>query len=169
MRCAHSLNRVTNMVDAVGTTKYTYTSGGQLYTEDGPFTSDTVTNIYTSRLRTGLGLQQPTSFWTNKFAYDSARRLTSVTSPAGAFTYQLPNSQPSTLVQKLSLPNTSYITNNYDHVGRLLFTRLNNSSHTTLNSHTYAYNLGNQRTQQVFSAGSTYNYTYDPIGQLKVA
>lgn len=27
----------------------------------------------------------------------------------------------------------------------------------------------NQRTQQVFNAGSTYNYTYDPIGQLKVA
>src|SRR5262249_16321685 len=33
------LNRLTNMVDAVGTTKYTYASGGQLLTEDGPFAS----------------------------------------------------------------------------------------------------------------------------------
>jgi RHS repeat-associated protein len=36
----------------------------------------------------------------------------------------------------------------------------------TLNSHEYVYNPGNQRTQQVFNVGSTYNYTYDAIGQL---
>ncbi|MCW5554890.1 MAG: hypothetical protein KIS67_22345 [Verrucomicrobiae bacterium] len=36
-----------NMVDAVGTTKYAYTAGGQLWTEDGPFSSDTVTNSFT--------------------------------------------------------------------------------------------------------------------------
>ena len=54
-----ALNRVTNMFDATGTTVYTYTSGGFLYTEDGPFASDTVTNIYTNRLRVGLVLQQP--------------------------------------------------------------------------------------------------------------
>jgi hypothetical protein len=37
-------NRMTNMVDAVGTNSYTYTAGGQLLTDDGPFASDTVTN-----------------------------------------------------------------------------------------------------------------------------
>ena len=51
------LNRVTNMVDAVGTTKFTYAPGGQLWTEDGPFASDTVTNTYLNRLRVGVSLQ----------------------------------------------------------------------------------------------------------------
>jgi hypothetical protein len=39
-------------------------------------------------------------------------------------------------------------------------TWLKNSSHSTLNSHQYGYNPGNQRTQQVFGVGSTYNYIY---------
>jgi len=60
-----SLNRLTNMVDAAGTTKYTYTAGNELYTEDGPFSSDTVTNTYLNRLRTVLALQQPTGYWTS--------------------------------------------------------------------------------------------------------
>jgi YD repeat-containing protein len=60
-----ALNRKTNMVDAVGTTAYAYTAGGQLWTEDGPFADDTVTNIYNNRLRTGLSLKQPTGSWTN--------------------------------------------------------------------------------------------------------
>ena len=33
----------------------------------------------------------------------------------------------------------------------------------------YAYNAGNQRTQQVFSATNYVNYSYDNIGQLKTA
>ena len=44
-----ALNRVTNMVDEVGTTRYSYDAAGQLLTEDGPFTSDTVTNTYSNR------------------------------------------------------------------------------------------------------------------------
>lgn len=164
------LNRVTNMVDAVGTTKYAYTAGGQLWTEDGPFSSDTVTNIYSSRLRTNLSLAQPTGQWTNRFGYDAAKRLTNVTSPAGSFTYTLGAAgAASPLVKKLSLPNTSYITNHYDSVARLLFTKLNNSSHTTLNRHEYVLNTAHQRTQQTFTDSSTYDYTCDKIGQLKVA
>jgi hypothetical protein len=46
---------VTNMVDAVGTTKYTWTAGNQLLTEDGPFASDTIRNTYVNRLRTKNG------------------------------------------------------------------------------------------------------------------
>jgi YD repeat-containing protein len=38
------LDRVSNMVDAAVTTKYAYAAGGQLWTEDGPLRSDTVTN-----------------------------------------------------------------------------------------------------------------------------
>src|SRR5213592_1817621 len=46
-------------VDAVGTTVYSYTAGNQLLTEEGPFANDTVTNVYFSRVRTNLSLQQP--------------------------------------------------------------------------------------------------------------
>ena len=75
------------MVDAVGTTKYTYTAGGQLLTEDGPFASDTITNTYVNRQRTKLVLGQPTGVWTNAFGYDEACRLTNITSSAGSFAY----------------------------------------------------------------------------------
>ncbi len=163
------LNRVTNMVDGVGTTKYTYTATGQLRTEDGPFASDTVTNTYFNRMRVGMDLQQPTGVWTNQFTYDAARRLTNVVSPAGSFTYLLADLVPSKLTVRLDLPNASYITNTYDVNARLLSTTLKNSSDTVLNSHTYGYDPANQRTQQLFNAGSTVNYTYDRIGQLKVA
>ena len=37
---------MTNMVNGIGTTKYTYTAAGQLPTEDGLLASHTVTNVY---------------------------------------------------------------------------------------------------------------------------
>src|SRR5215831_9026020 len=48
------------MIDAVGTTAFTYTDSGQLLTENGPFANSTVTSIYWSRMRTNLSLAQPT-------------------------------------------------------------------------------------------------------------
>jgi len=41
------------MVDASGTTVYGYTTGGQLWTENGPFDNDTVTITYANGLKTG--------------------------------------------------------------------------------------------------------------------
>src|SRR5947209_6910940 len=71
------------------------------------------------------------------------------------------------LVARLNLPNTSYITNNQDGLGRLLSTILKNSGDTILNSHEYSYNDGSQRTRQTFTGGSTYvDYYYDNISQL---
>ncbi len=55
-----ALNRLTNMVDAAGATKYSYTLGNQLLTEISPFSSGGLTNTYVNRLRTSLSLQQPT-------------------------------------------------------------------------------------------------------------
>jgi len=42
------------MVDAVGTTKYTYYAGGLLNTEDGPWSSDTVSYTYNKQSRITL-------------------------------------------------------------------------------------------------------------------
>src|SRR6266576_2916893 len=153
------------MLGAVGTTAYAYAAGGQLWTEDGPWSSDTVTNGYSNRLRMSLSLAQPTGSWTNGFGYDPAKRLTNVTSQAGAFGYTFVG-QASRLTQKLSLPNSSYITNTYDAVARLTGTYLKNSTNGTLDAYTYLYNPGNQRTNLTRTDASTYDFTYDPIGQL---
>ena len=162
-------NRLTNMVDAAGTTVYTYTLGNQLLTEDGPFASDTVTNTYVNRLRTALALQQPTGSWTNGFGWDAAKRLTNVISPAGTFSYTYVASLPSLLVRKLALPNTTYVTNNFDWVGRLLDTSLKNSGNTSLDSYAYVYDPANERTNLTRLDTSTVGFKYDKIGQLTVA
>src|SRR2546428_7198869 len=89
------------------------------------------------------------------------------TSPAGTFTYTYRGA--GNLWTNLALPNSARITNAYDSVTRLTETRLLNNLNSTLNKHLYTYNTGNQRTQQTFPDNSTANYTYDNIGQLKVA
>jgi len=114
-----------------------------------------VTNTYLNRLRTALALQQSTGAWTNGFGYDSARRLTNVTSQAGSFAYQYAAPGPA-LIQKLLLPNGAYITNSYDTVARVLTNKLNNSSQITLDSYAYIYNPANQRTN-VTRAGKGVN------------
>ena len=162
------LNRLINMLDAVGTTVYTYASGGERFTEDGPFASDTVTNVYLYRQRVGLGLQQPTGRWTNSFGYDTAKRLTSVGSPAGAFGYTY-DTQQLGLVDKVTLPTGSIITNRYDGSARLLGTWLKTSGSTVLDAATYGYNALFQRTTVTNAAGTNVAYQYDPLGQLTVA
>ena len=155
------------MVDAAGTTKYTYYTGGLLNTEDGPWASDTVTYTYNNRMRASLSLQQPTGAWTNGYTWDAAHRLGTETSPAGTFTYTYQS--PGRLVKKLALPNTSYITNTYDNAARLTGTYLDNSANTVLDKAEYLYNFGNQRTRLTRTDGSYYTNSYDNIGQLKWA
>ena len=161
---------MTNMVDAAGTSAYAYTAGNQLWTEDGPWASDTVTNTYNNRLRTGLVLQQATGSWTNGFGYDAAKRLSSVTSSAGTFTYTLGGvGAASPLPKKVLLPNTSYITNTYDTMARLTGAYLKTSGNVVTNKHEYGYNAGSQRINSTNLAGTYYTNSYDGIGQLKVA
>jgi len=155
------------MVDASGTSKYTYYAGGLMNTEDGPWSTDTVTYTYNiARLRTGLTLQQPTGSWTNGVGYDAAKRLTNVTSSGGTFTYAYKAGQASRLPIKIGLPNTSYIINTYDSVALLTGTYLDNSANTVLDKSEYVYNVGNQRIRHTRTDGSYYTNNYDNIGQL---
>jgi RHS repeat-associated protein len=156
------------MVDGVGVTRYTYTSVSQILSEVGPWSSDTVTYGYSDMLRTSLSLQQPTGSWTNGYAYDAAKRLTNVTSQAGAFGYSYDPTRQM-LPEAIALPNTSYISNVYDVNARLLTTTLYNSAGGTLDAAQYGYNVGNQRTAYTNAAGTDVAYIYDAIGQLKVA
>lgn len=166
------LDRLTTMVDAVGTTRYTYNAAGLLLSEDGPWAEDTVSYTYSSqRLRTELSLLAPNaSPWAQTYGYDPAERLTNVTSPAGVFGYMLGGSgAPSPLVKKLALPNAAFITNNYDSLARMLSTVLKNSANAVQNSHAYGYNLAGQRTALTNTAGDYRNYGYDNISRLTSA
>jgi RHS repeat-associated protein len=70
------------------------------------------------------------------------------------------------LSKRLTLPNTSYITNTYETVARLATTYLRKNDGTVLNKHEYTYNVAGQRTQQIRVDDTYVNYFYDPIGQL---
>jgi len=121
-------DRLTNMIDARGTTAYSYTSFGALLTEDSPWASETVSYSYTNRLRSGLNLQAPNaSDWVQSHSYYAANRLSNITSATGTFSYEdfacvnsIPS--PSALVQKLSLQSGAYIANAWDTYGRMLST-----------------------------------------------
>jgi RHS repeat-associated protein len=163
------LNRLTNMVDASGTTKYTYTAGNQLLSEDGPWDSDTVTFGYTNRLRTSLNLQQPTGAWTNGLSFDAAHRVTNIISQAGSFKYSYAPNLASRLTIQLALPAGFFITNQYDVVARLTDTALYSAPTTVAERSTYTYNQAGQRITFQPPAVPRYAFTYDPIGQLKSA
>jgi len=164
------LDRLQQMVDAAGTTTYTYHGSGNLLTEDGPWASDTVTYGYNSaRLRNSLTLQQAAGTWSQSYLYDTVRRMTNVSSPAGAFGYGY--SGPSPLVRQVALPNTSKIVNSYNAkpLLRFLSTELKNSANVVLNKHSYQYDPGIRRTNQTFTDASFVHYGYDLDDQLTSA
>jgi YD repeat-containing protein len=163
-------NRLTNMVDAAGTTRFTYTPAGNLLTEDNPWASDTVTHSYHAsvpRLRTALTVQQPSGNWAQSHTYQPSKRLATIVSPAGTFTYTYKGA--GTLWTNLALPNSSRITNGYDTGARLTGTWLRNSSGTILNRHVYQYNSGGLRSKQTRQDNSYVNYGYDNNAQLTSA
>ena len=71
-----AINELTRMSDGIGTTTFTYTPGGQLASESGPWASDKIAYTYTNRLRIALDLQQPSSSdWIQTYGYDLATSL----------------------------------------------------------------------------------------------
>ena len=165
------LNRLTNMVDAVGATRYSYDRAGLLLTEDGPWAYDTVTSIYTNRLRASLTLQQPGAPVAWQYRYDTAHRLDTLVSPAGMFSYRYPAAgatlaRASRLPVQVDLP-VGAIVNSYDGMARVTNNILRNLAQATLNAHAYAYNNASQRTRMTStSAGNYVDYGYDALGQL---
>jgi len=157
------------MVDGLGTTRYTYDAANQILSEGGLWQDDTVSYTYANRQRIGLSLAQPGSDpWTQSYGYDAAKRLTSVASSAGVFSYAY-DPVRNLQVSNLTLPSGAYIKDAYDSVDRLLSTKLVNSSGTALDSQSYAYNQAAQRTAETNLPGDYRDYNYDTIGQLKRA
>jgi RHS repeat-associated protein len=167
----NALNQLTSMVDAVGTTTFSYTPAGQLASEKSPWTNNTVTYTYVQGLRTALNLTQPSSSWSQTYGFDAAWRMTNIVSPAGAFGYSY-NVQPeSSLVSEISLPNEAYITNSFDSLARLTQTSLNNYykwGHT-LDGYSYGFDalgLATNITRNLGLTSSSVAVGFDNIGQI---
>ncbi len=164
-----ALNRLTNMVDSVGTTAFSYTPSGQLQTESGPWTNDTLTCTYVQGLRTALALSQTTGSWSQSYGFDAGWRLQSVTSPAGSFGYSYNFEPASPLVTGITLPNGANITNSYDSLARMTGTSLNNYWTHTLDGYSYKPDALGLRTNILRNLGltsSTVTAGFDNIGQL---
>jgi RHS repeat-associated protein len=167
----NAMNWVSQMIDGIGTTTFTYTQTGQLASETGPWAGDTISYTYNDHLRSSLTLQQPNaSAWVESYGHDAANRLQSITSPAGLFQYAhnagLSGASSSALVGEISLPNGSFITNTFDGNARMLGTWLYNSTGGSLDSSVDTYNQGNQRTNVVRNSENHANYTYDTMGEV---
>ncbi len=165
-----AINELTNMLDAVGATKFTYTQIGQLASETAPWSSDTVSLTYNQRHRCGLTLSQPSGTWSQTYSYDNEWRMTSITSPAGSFTY-VPGgaSATSPLISLLSLPNAAYITNTYNALARLTSTSLLNYWGHVLDGYGYgldALGLRTNLTRELGLATNGASIGYDGIGEL---
>ncbi len=161
-----ALNRLTNIVDAAGTTTRSYTPAGFLASEGGLWSADTVNYGYTNRLLASLSIG---SSWNQNYGYDLERRLVSVSSSAGNFGYGYNVTPASALISAISLPNGALVTNSYDEMARLTQTSLNNYWGHTLDSYTYGVNALGLRTNIVRNLGltsSSVSAQYDNIGQI---
>jgi len=158
--------KMTNMVDAAGTTVFSFNTNGLLSSEDGPWASDTVSYIYRAGYRTNLTLTQPSGSFTHTYIYDSSMRVKTNTGTAGEFIYTYKNA--SGFWTNISLAGNGKIVRSNDSSGRILGTWQMNGAGTLLDYNVYAYNTGNQRTKHTRGDGSYYSFLYDSIGQLKV-
>ena len=166
-----ALRRLTNLVDAVGMTRYQYTSAGLLQSEDGPFENDMVSYGYTNRLRSSVSLPDAAGgpAWTQGYGYDAAARLASVSSPAGVFGYTY-GTTPANRPSLLNLPGGSQIGYTYDGLARLTGTELKDPTGTSLHRHTYAYAAQTDRIATMSRLdGSSVDYGYDASGHLVAA
>ena len=164
-----ALNRLTNMVDALGVTAFRYTPSGQLSSEDGPWDNDVIGYAYQQGQRTWLGVG---SGWNQTNVYDAAWRLTNVISPAGGFTYNYTLGQtmlPGSLVRTLAFSSSAWITNHYDSLARLDYTALVNPWGHALDGYSYLLDplgLRTNITRDFGLATSLVSIGYDAIGQL---
>ncbi len=171
-----SLNRLTKMLDGIGSTVFTWTPGNQLASEAGPWANDKVNYSYNNaRQRSIMSLLQPNATpWTQTYGYDTMMRLASVTSPSGGsftspsgtFSYYYSDGMDRPYIVYMPT-DESYNYCVYDSLARPTYSYAGASQ--TYQQLQYAYDPGSEMTQQVFTANNFINYSYDNIGQLKTA
>jgi RHS repeat-associated protein len=167
-----AFNRLTQVRDATGQIIYAYDSASRLESVDGPWASDKLTYQYDSLGRL-VGIQ-PETGRTLGFAYDSLGRLFQVRSGADeTFTYAF-QSETSPLPMRLTRPNGTTTTYQYDPLDRL--TAINNLTAGQVEMTSNIYTYGEQdlidsekvTTDEAlpgFNQGVT-TYSYNTVNQL---
>ncbi len=164
-----ALNRLTLVIDGVGTNAYAYDANSRLASFDGPWGNDTITYAFDALgRRTNLLVQgsQPTGY-----DYDPLNRLTGVR--VGAQTYAYTYAGASPLVQQLDRPNGSFTAYQYDALNRLTALSNRRSTGEVINEFLYAYNAQDLRASETVSNGLALTFTnqhvpydYNRLNQL---
>lgn len=169
-----AMQRLTNMVDASGTNRFTWNALGQLLTENGPWPQDTVEHRYANAQRNYLSVTQSNAaLWENKFTYDKVGRLETVTNAGGLYRYRyyggVGGGFANNLVGKLTLPNGAYVESVYTNEAQLFTRELKNSTGSELINNAYFYDDGGRRTEAYFGDKDHWSVELDEIGQLRSA
>lgn len=169
-----SYSRVKTMLDAVGTSTYSYKPVGtglgsnMLASVDGPLNNDVITYGYDS---VGRIISRGINGVMAAMVYDKLNRVASETNALGTFNYAYLNQTER--VASMSYPNGQsavydYYTNTGDQVLKQIWNR--NGNGTTLSKFNYDYNKEieiTKWTQQADSTDIVYdNMTYDLADQL---
>ncbi len=156
---------------ALSAVNFSYNDAGQVLAESwsgGVLNGLVVSNSYDSLLRRSSlsAATSALSLPSSAFGYDSASRLSSVTSGSSVAQYSyLPNAS---LVDTLTFTQGGVTrmttTKQYDGLNRL--TSIASAYGLQLTAYSYAYNAANQRTQATLADSSRWEYTYDSLGQV---
>jgi RHS repeat-associated protein len=102
------------------------------------------------------------------FGYDGASRLRTASDGVNSAAYNYAANSP--LVGQITFKQGSAVrmttTKSYDNLNRLTQISTLDFGLRTLDSHSYAYNSANQRTQQTDADSSSWAYGYDPLGHV---
>ena len=163
---------MTDALSAIGSTSWTYNANGDILTEDGPFTDDTVTYTYASGRKSGMAF----SDLETSYAYDPMSRVSGVTASNGeapaqalalsgvegfAYTFLARSNK----VAGVTLNGGPSVAHSFDDLGRLT-QKTNTFGQTTVSSYQYQLNDADQRVLATFADGKYTAYSYDAAGQL---
>jgi RHS repeat-associated protein len=149
---------------------YGYDANSRATSIDGPLGNDTISLQYDAKGRMiGYSLQGGQSV---SYTYDPFDRITTVSSPAGAYTYTYSAASP--LPQKLTRPNGSYTEYQYDTLKRLTSVANKTAAGVVISTYDYTYNGQDLRATETITGGAplgtfdyeSASYTTNNLNQL---
>jgi RHS repeat-associated protein len=164
--------RTTSTVRNGLTTTLSYNDAGLPLAESysgGILSGLAVTRAYDSLLRPASVSLNPQPGTLNSYAYDTAGRLSSVSSGAYSATYHYLANSPMVDQVTFQQSTTLRLTTSkaFDNLNRLSW--VSNASFFPVSAHAYHYNAANQRDSATMEDGSYWTYGYDTLGQVTSA
>lgn len=158
------LGRITNRIDAVGSTVLSYGSGIHLESVDGPFQNDAITYTYDGDLKASVSLNGTQLI---EYVWDEMDRLLSLSNQEGAFEYAYDGA--GRLPVHIQYASGADAVLGYDLLGRIRSVSNRFASGGVISSHVYDYDVAGNRSRETLLDGSYIEYGYDFVGQLTSA